>query len=273
MEKRFLVLIDFSTYSRDQLLLAHSWGIAIKAKLLLIHNFVVVRPALTDRQTEKEIAAYEKEKALTRLKEFAYETLGEVPNIEFFASEKNLLLLIPEFLSQEYDNLTFVGLKGTGPLKKIFWGSTTIDLIKNINHTVVAVPKHLSNYSPDKFYIALNRKFQLNTSELEYLLYLFGSQIKNMVFISVITELDDHSSTVKYLRALVDKYVKLKNSSYQVFEGENAFKEIKELMEKQSNAILLVQRGSRSLIDQIFRKFLVNELVYDGSIPLIVLPE
>lgn len=36
--------------------------------------------------------------------------------------------------------------------------------------------------------------------------------------------------------------------------------------------MLVVQKGSRLLTDQLFRQFLINELVYEGQTPLIVLP-
>ena len=36
--------------------------------------------------------------------------------------------------------------------------------------------------------------------------------------------------------------------------------------------MLIVQKGSRLLTDQLFRRFLINELVYEGQTPLIVLP-
>jgi nucleotide-binding universal stress UspA family protein len=272
MKNRFLVLIDFSTYSKDQLFLAHTWSVRIKAELLLIHVPLIRAPALTDRETEKEIVTYEKEKALAQLQAFADEVLGEHKNINFLASEKNLLLLIPQLLNEGFNDLIIVGLKGTGVLKKIFWGSTTIDIVNNINHPVVAVPKNLSNFTPDSFYVGIYPKFPLNTTKFDYILHFFGSLINNIFFFSVITNQNDHQDATHYLESLVEKYKPLKNSTYKIFEGEDAFKEIKNFMLNHTDGMLLVQRGSRSFLDQISRKFLINELVYDASTPLLILP-
>jgi hypothetical protein len=152
-------------------------------------------------------------------------------------------------------------------------GSTTIDIVDNIQTPVVAIPKNLAVFTPTTFYVGITPKFLLNHSTFDYILHLFDSQIKNISFFSIITNQDDLSDTIEYLQSLVTKYNSMKNSSYKTYEGENAFTEIKKFMINQSDGILLVQRGSRSFLDQIFRKFLINDLVYDANVPLLVLPE
>lgn len=272
MSKRFLVLIDFSSYSKDLLLFAHNWSIGMNAKILLVHVPVILKPVLTDPAAEREIATIEIRESLTKLKDFNMETLGTTKNIDFLVSDESLLLLLPRLLDEGSHNLIFVGLKGTGTLKKIFWGSTTVDIVTYINHTVVAVPKAISNLVPHTLYISINMKVPLNTPHLDHLLYFMDSLVKRIVFISIIDK-EEHSDEEEYLKTLVEKYNPKVSSSYRIFEGNSPFKEVKTLMSGKTDSVLVIQRGSRSFLDQLFRKFLVNELVYDGNTPLIVLPE
>ncbi|MBK7426529.1 MAG: hypothetical protein IPI60_05615 [Saprospiraceae bacterium] len=63
------------------------------------------------------------------------------------------------------------------------------------------------------------------------------------------------------------------NTSFEIYEGSNPFEDIKKVINNKIDEILIVQKkGSRLLTDQLFRKFLINELVYDAQTPLIVLP-
>lgn len=272
MTTRFLVLIDFSPYSKDQLLLAHQWSKLIQAELLLIHQLSVYAPAFADMDSRIEIASHEKQLALKQLQEFASETLGEIPSLRYHVSEESLLLLLPKLMHEGYNDLIFAGLKGTGILKKLFIGSTTIKIIDNINQTVVAVPKDLTDHAPETFYVAVSHKYPLNLQAFDKLLSLFSKQIKNIKFISILSSKDQHDMYTAYLESLTRAYADKKNASYEAYESEDAFAELKAFMKKQEDGVLVVQRGTRAIMDQLFRKFLINELVYDGSTPLIVLP-
>lgn len=62
------------------------------------------------------------------------------------------------------------------------------------------------------------------------------------------------------------------NTNYAIYEGEDHFDDIKKTINNNIEELLIVQKGSRMLTDQLFRKFVVNELVYEGKTPLIILP-
>jgi hypothetical protein len=57
-----------------------------------------------------------------------------------------------------------------------------------------------------------------------------------------------------------------------IYEGNNPFNDIKKVINNNNGQMLIVQKGSRLLTDHFFRKFLINELVYEGQTPLVVLP-
>ena len=75
-----------------------------------------------------------------------------------------------------------------------------------------------------------------------------------------------------YLRVLQEKYNEKVPSGYSIFKGANVFNEIRRNVQVNSDTTLVVQKGSRSLTDQLFHKFLINQPVNDGSLPLVIMP-
>ena len=113
----------------------------------------------------------------------------------------------------------------------------------------------------------------MNVVDLSKFLNLAGSQVRKIVFFSVITQEDDYNATENYLRELVNLFSdKREDTSYELFVGRTAFEDLKRILSEKKDEFIIVQRGSRMLMDQIFRKFLINELVYEGNIPLVILP-
>lgn len=272
MKTRFIVLIDFSSYSKFELQLAKHWADSMAANVLLLHEPVVMAPALTDGSTRNEISQYETEKALNRLKAFAIQHLPDTRHISYHVADESVLFSLQRLLSEYYYNVVFVGLKGTGFLKRIFMGSMAIRVIDETNNVVVAVPKHAFNMSPDTLYVSVYYKYRLNTAEFDKVLQLFGDKIKHIRFLSVVAKKDSMKQTIAYLEGLRKQYNGERETYIEIFKGEDAFYTLKQYMNAHADGMLVVQKGSRSFTNQVFRRFLINELVYDASIPLIVLP-
>jgi len=272
MRARFIVLVDFSSYSRFELLLARHWADSMGAELLLVHHPVIYAPALSDTVTRDEIIQSEIQEVSAKLRAFAAQVLPDTQRITYHVAVESLVPAVSNLLHSHYYHILFVGLKGTGFLKKIFLGSTAIDVIDHVNQVVAAVPKHPFNMSPDTFYLATSYRYPVNIAELDKLLALFGHRIKHIRFITVITQKDQAKPAAEYVASLTRHYRNTRQTSCETFEGSDAFYALKQYMNTHADGLLVVQKGSRSLTDRVFRKFLINELVYDAATPLIILP-
>ncbi len=272
MKNRFIVLIDFSSYSIYQLQLAQEWQRWMQADMLLVHQPAIMHPALTDQQTRSEITHLEKADALHKLRVFAGEHLESLDRVQYQLAEVSLLPTLQKLLAERYNNLLFVGIKGTGFLKKIFLGSTAVKLVDELNCTVVAVPKKPDTATVSTLYVAIYYKYPLNLPEFDKLLHQLGGKINSLKFISIVRDKKQHKAAVSYLKSLTEQYREQKETTYETYEGQDAFFELKQFINSQSDGLLVVQRGARTLTDRVFRKFLINELVYDACIPLIILP-
>lgn len=272
MKKRVVALIDFSPYSENLMKLATSLAGEMNAKILLIHQIPGIVPALADNNSRREIIEVEKSDALEQLKAISREIIPANQSVNYLVTQRELSILLPEIGSRDSDDLILVGLKGTGLLKKIFIGSTASKIIDDLLVTTIAVPVKMESFVMRKLVIAVNPKFPLNTPGLTHLLDTFRTSIEEVEFISIILPEDNEIVALKYLKELTEHYQGRIKCTFKMFTGENVFKEIKTYVDQGEKPFLVLQKGSRSINNQVFRKFLINDLVYHGNIPMIILP-
>lgn len=272
MKKRYIILIDFSPYSANLLRYAYDWSKKADAELVLVHYTFVVTPAFADDASRREIANIANREAYENLKSFAQAILPEKTRVRYFVSERNLELSLSVLLQEPFEHLIFLGIKGTGMLKKIFLGSLAVQVIDNTNNIIVAMPKHIDIFSSDRMHVSVHKNFPLNIIEFNKLLSFTENYIEKIAFFSLIKPDDDLQATEKYLKELKDLYSDRKVTTYELYQGKNIFQDIKKVINHKEDEFLVVQKGSRLFSDQVLRKFFINELVYRGEIPLIILP-
>ncbi|HRQ50058.1 MAG TPA: hypothetical protein PLR74_05960, partial [Agriterribacter sp.] len=128
------------------------------------------------------------------------------------------------------------------------------------------------NLVPKHIVVTINDRYALNEPAFNDFLTTFKNSIEEIQFMSVIHTEEAAGETETYLKALQEKYNKKLPSGYSIYKGTNVFNEIRKNVQLNSDTVLVVQKGSRSLTDQLFRKFLINQLVHDGSLPLVIMP-
>ncbi|MBX2928527.1 MAG: universal stress protein [Saprospiraceae bacterium] len=272
MKKRFIILIDFSEYSSNLIKYACDWSKQTNAELLLVHQSIVLAPALTDNESRKQIAQHTNEEAIQKLKELAQKLIPSSVKVSFNVSESNLQLTLPKLLSEPFDNLIFTGIKGTGLLKKIFLGSVALQVIDSTKNIIVAMPKEIEKFSHDKIYVAVTEKHPLNILELNKFLNFIDNKDTTITFFYLAKPNEKTTGIEKHLKELKEMFTEKYKTSFAIYEGNNPINDIKKIINNKIDEILIVQKGSRLLTDQLFRRFLINELVYEGQTPLIVLP-
>ncbi len=272
MKKRFIILVDFSDYSGNLIRFACEWSKQVNAELLLVHQYQVLAPALTDNKSRNQIAHLSYEEALQKLKTLANELIPSTIEVSYSVSESPLKLSLTELLAEPFENLIFVGLKGTGMLKKIFLGSIAIQTIEKINNCIVAIPKEITAFSHKKIFVAVTEKQPLNILELNNFLKFIDKQNTHITFFFLAKANEKTVGIEKLLRELSEMFSDRFNTEFTIYEGSDPFDDIKKVINNKVEELLIVQKGSRFLTDQLFRRFLINELVYEGQTPLIVLP-
>lgn len=272
MKKRFILLIDFSEYSGNLIKYACDWSKRTNAEILLVHQTIILSPGLSDYGSKKSMTEHTNEEAMKNLKGLAKELIPPSIKVTYLVSESNLQLTISELLTEPFKNLIFLGLKGTGLLKKIFIGSVAIQVIENIQNIVVAMPKEITTFSHEAIFVGVTEKHSLNISELNNFLKFFDKGTTNITFFYLSKPNEKTTGIEKQLSNLCELFADRFNTGFAIYGGNDPFNDIKKVINNKTTELLVIQKGSRLLTDRLFRKFLINELVYEGLTPLIVLP-
>lgn len=272
MNKRFIVLIDFSEYSSNLIKYACDWSQETHAKILLHHQTHPFLPAFAENEAREFIVRDANDKALEKLKSLANELIPDYIEVSYYVSEIDFHQTLPELLAEPFENLVFIGLKGTGMLKQIFLGSVALRIIGNTENTVVAMPKGIDSFSHEKIFVAVGEKKPLNIRQLDNFLTFIDHQNTSITFFHLAKPEEDTAHIKEQLKDLSQKYADRFNTNFAVYEADNRVDGIKGVINNKIDEILIVQKGSRILTDQLFRRFLINELVYEGQTPLIILP-
>lgn len=273
MKKRFIILIDFSEYSANLLRYAFDWSQHVDAELVLLHQTTVIIPALSDKETRSNVTQFSNQQALEKLKNLKDEAISEKEKVRYVVSEISLVRTLTELTAEPLEHLIFVGLKGTGLLKKTIIGSMALEVIEKTNVTVVAMPKEISKFNPEKIYVAVSDKYPFNILAFNNLLGCIGTGIEKITFFYWAQPDEDTSAIEKHLSDLSQLFVSRYTTDYHIYNSENSDTAIKTVINNTIEELLVIQKGNRFLSDQLFRKFLINELVYEGQTPLIILPK
>jgi nucleotide-binding universal stress UspA family protein len=272
MKKRFILLVDFSENSESLVRYAWDWGKQVNADIHLVHQTEVLLPAFADDISRDNLAGIANEGALQKMIQLIRATLPTSARVSYTVSDEPIPRTLRKLLTDPFDQLVFVGLKGTGLFKKIFMGSVAIQVIEKTNNIVVAMPTEISSFSHEKIFVAVTEKNPLNILALNKFFHFIDKEKTTITFFHLSKPSEKRRSIEKQLKGLAELFAAQFNTSYAIYEGSSSFNDIKGVINSSIDELLIVQRGSRHLTDQIFRKFLINELVFEGQTPLIVLP-
>ncbi|HET7117819.1 MAG TPA: universal stress protein, partial [Hanamia sp.] len=259
MKKRFIILIDFSEYSGNLLRYAYDWSLQINAELLLVHQSIVVVPAFAGSEAKVRTTKETNDETLHKLKELANSILPSLDKASYSVSENQLQFTLPKLLAEPFEHLIFVGLKGTALIKKIFLGSVAIQVIDNTNNIVVAMPEEISKFSHEKIFVAVTERHPLNILQLNNFLNFLDEGTTSITFFNLVQPNEKTKEIEKHLNDLSKLFAERYKTTFAIYQGNNSFEEIKKVINNKINELLIVQKGSRLLTDQLFRKFLINE--------------
>jgi len=266
MTRRLIVPIDFSPYSEVLLRTAGRWASELGAEVVLLHQLVGVVPVLTDNASRDAIIEQERKDAVQQLHDLADDFLPQEVNVTYSVSGRNLLNVITEMHGPQ--DLVMLGLKGTGLMKQVLMGSMATRIIEELGHATVAVPLRGDAFRPTELQVGVTYRHPINEDALRKVLVWFGDFITKVGFFTVVLPDDDYTEAADHVQGLGKRFA----ADVDIFTGSDAFATVRSHLAQRPDAMLAVQRGSRALTDRLFRSFLINSLVHEGSTPLMVIP-
>ncbi|WP_194778316.1 universal stress protein [Pararhodonellum marinum] len=266
---RIVVIVDLSVGSEHLVDFGFNLSGMIKANILFVHQVLGVFPAMTGKEQRDKIYQNEIQEAKDKLRKLVRGRV--IGNESFIVSEKPILTTLNEIKSSYYKDWVVGGLKVNNLFKRILFGSTFIKVINYSSFLTVAVPISNAVSIPKKILVAVTPKYSLNEAELENLISEFHENIKVVEFLTIIEDGDDKEIAINHLTKLQNKYSKY-SPNIVVLKGGDKYIQLKKHLENNEQAFLILQEGSRSFIDHLLRKYMINDIIHAGNIPLIVLP-
>lgn len=267
---RIIALLDFSDYSERIVSFSAEFSQQINAEVVLLHEVSGMVPAYADEALRKQIISQEISQAKEKLTSLCDSFHLSEPRI--IITEEDIISELERIHDEAFEDWVILGLKGTGFIKEILIGNTAIRVINHTRLLTVTIPLEKSISVPEELLVAVSPKYPLNHKQFELVLDNLKPNLKNITFISVGKNESDRMERVNLLENLCDQYASYKTTSILLEEGE-IITQLLNMAETRERAFLVVQQGSRSLLDTVFRKYLVNQLVNYGATPLIVLSE
>ncbi|MCM4159259.1 universal stress protein [Antarcticibacterium flavum] len=265
---RIIILVDFSEYSENLIEFGFSLSKKLNGKLVFVHQVAGVVPALADEGSRNEILKAEISDAHIHLRDLLKERIQDENAIHI--SPKPILSILKELSNELYFDWVLTGLKTTGVLKRLFIGSTPLSIIDESNHLTLAVPIKTPVAIPQKLLVGVTPKFPMNREQFQVVLTSLTGHIKQIEFFTVLKDDEDEDKAKVYLQKLQKEFDTLK-SEFSIYKGDNALDLLKKQVHLTMDSFLVLQQGSRTLNDKLFRKFMINEVVYGAQTPLIVL--
>lgn len=266
---RIIVMVDLSKGSENLVDFSFSFSDIIKAKIIFAHQVTGMFPTMANKELRDKIYQNEIDEAKKKLSKLANGRVYE--HDSFMVSEKPILTILTEIQSSYYTDWVIGGLKQSSLLKQFLFGSTLIKIIDNSNLLTVAVPINNTMAIPKKIVVAVTQKYLINESYLTKVLLAFQETITDVEFFSILNEEEEEEIVRNHLLQFQNKY-SIYNPKTILIKGSVKYKELKKHLENNEHAFLILQEGSRSLMDEFFRKYMINEIIHTGTIPLIVLP-
>lgn len=271
MQKKLIIPVDFSPYAKEQLRLAATWQSQYGFELVILHKIDMTLPSLTSSDIRLKMEYELKRQAKNEVNELL-ESSGLDINTPTHIFTESLVEFIQNSKHIHPEDIIVLGIKGSGKISRFLIGTTTTQIIDSLDHIIIGVPLQLKELYPEKLMVGIHHKSGLNTESLSKLMDMISSSLNFVEFVSVVRDEEDRNKTETFLRQVHGQFASKVRSEFKTFEGNNALEGLKKFYNELDHSFMVVQRGSRSFSDQVLRKFMVNELVYNSFAPLIILP-
>ncbi|RQP08477.1 MAG: universal stress protein [Chryseobacterium sp.] len=273
MRERFIVLMDFSEEPENLIRYAAGWAERVAAELVFVQKTTALIPGLADAETKRMLLEKTNAEDTEKLKAMVERIVSPVVRTSYSVTDESVQQRLHRLLEEDYHHLVFIGLKRVGLLEKWLVGSKPLRIIENTPDIFVAIPEDISRFSHGKVFVGIAAEHPLNVLEFRKLLGFLDPADIEIIFFHLAKPDENVEKETALLQKLSQAFAADFTTDFKIYEGNSAFDDIRKVINNKIEEILVVQEGSRLLSDRLFRRFLINDLIYEGRTPLIILPE
>jgi nucleotide-binding universal stress UspA family protein len=274
--KTILVPVDFSENAKNAMFYAISIAKRLKMKLMLLHVFhqseadtfcdslkVITSRGITDTPDEmKNRLKIWREMALKEEKDLHCEILFTEGNLEDElkkGSERN-----------DFD-LIVMGTKGASGLKRIFIGSNTVKVLKEVSCPVIAVPRGYNFKEIKKIIFATDYHYS-DVASIRFMIQLakvFDAELLVVHVSDVQLKRRFEQDLMEYFMGQVALGVTYDKMKFNLLEEDDVKKALKDFVSKEKADLFALSTEKHSLTDLLLKKSLTEQFAYQIRLPLL----
>lgn len=273
--KQIFFATDFSDSSITSFPIALQLADQLRANLTVLHVYdiptVLKYPHAANSEDMEKQAIRESSRKMTELRE-QFPTKRE---INLMAVESNDVAKgILSVIAENIPDMLIVGTRGGNKVRKAIVGSTTKALIKRSPAPVLAIPENCSTAGFKKILFATDFH-AVDILAIRRLINLLGSFEPEINVVHLSTQKEaDGAAKLEWFKELLKQKVAYSNVSFKLLRTEHVPRELLSyLNENQFDALAMLEKKHRRLLDQLFGRGLIEKMEFQTSVPLLTFNE
>jgi nucleotide-binding universal stress UspA family protein len=176
---------------------------------------------------------------------------------------------------EEKPDLIVMGTLGASGIKRAFFGSNTVTVIKHSVVPVLVVPSGVKIFVPNNIVFATDYLY----TEMDALLALvdfasaMNSSISVVHIIKNVEEESDELQLIENFKEQVLKFSRYQKMSFTIFRNIDILEGLKDFTEATGADLLALTTRKRGAFEKLFNISISEQLAYQYSVPMIVFHE
>ncbi len=264
--KRIVLLTDFSEIARNACLYALEMFREYKIQFILLNAYDIEFSGSPYIVQVKEEMAGESAKGLKKELSVLH---AEHPNVRIELASRfgPLVEVINKEMKDFNPDLFVLGCRGESALENFLLGSNAYDIIKNIHHPMLVIPKDSKFKIPKKIVFATDLKSvnQKLTTPLFEMVKSFNSELlfANVIDDEYVNRLEAEDRIASFFPGI--------SISFHFLEGDDVCDSICSFAEENDGEIVVLIRHNYSFFERLFHPSITRKMVLHPIYPLLIL--
>jgi nucleotide-binding universal stress UspA family protein len=268
--KRVILLTDFSEIARNAALYALKMFEHEHVYFELLNVFDVEFSGSPYIMQVKEEMAEESRKGLKKELRILHAKHPRA-HIEIASRFGTIAEVIRQEIKEFQPELIALGCKGETALEHFLLGSIALEIIKNIHHPMIIIPRKAKYSIPEKIVFATDLK-EINISKtatpLNNLVKTFNSEL---LFLNVLE--DDYLNRIEAEEKIASHFPGVKLSFHFIDNEGDICKSILHFMDENNATMLTLIRHHHNFFQRIFHPHIIKKMITHPHHPMFILHE
>lgn len=272
--KAIIMATDYSDASKNAAAYAAALAGRIKAKLILYHAFYmpyVYTEIPVDFPGLKELEA-EHLKRLENIGTGLSTKYGV--KIDYYTSPRPVIEELPELVTKKHAHLVVMGIRGLNAFERIFFGSTTVDIIRQAKFPVLVVPEEATYQDPARILLACDFQLMAQNNKLTLLKELAQTFHSHVQIVQVERGEPSTVGAPTFRKKLpnMERLLEDLKHEYLFLEEEDILDGIEKSIQEYKPAIVAMIPREHDFLDVVFNRSSTRKLAFKTHLPLLTLP-